>query len=397
MPHRDILALGEGEPEQAAGAIERRLDHVVEREIGLDGGVIEISAALTQPLGVIAPVPGRELEIAALLGHQRLQIIAVGKCAGASRLPDPFQQAAHGFRRLGHGILEPVGGVGRIAENPGALLAQLQNLDDGRVVVVAIAVVAARDEGLVHFFAQIAPRRTLEERLDGGARRGHDRLAGKPPLFGGGLRGGDEAVGEAGPIVITEFHDPVLLVGKQMVAEAGAEIGEPFVDLGHPLLRGLVKAGAGTVEAGIGALQKSHLLGGQTQARALLVQQGDAAEQHRIHHDRVPVPGHPRRHLLVDLEDGRVRMRRDKIVEHGGHAVQQFAGTLQCRDGVGEVGRCRILRNRSDLGSMIREGPLEGREKMLRLDGIEGRRLKWSLPGRKQRICVGLRYPSHQR
>src|SRR5205085_9603001 len=46
MPDRDILALGKSDAEQAPGAVEGGLDHVVEREIGFYGGVVEIGAAL---------------------------------------------------------------------------------------------------------------------------------------------------------------------------------------------------------------------------------------------------------------------------------------------------------------------------------------------------------------
>ena len=102
--------------EQPGRAVERRLDHVIERQIGLDRGVVEIGAALAQLLGVVAPVPRRQREIAALLRDQRLQAVAVGQRPGARRLPDPLQQAAHGLRRLGHGILQPVGGEGRKAQ-----------------------------------------------------------------------------------------------------------------------------------------------------------------------------------------------------------------------------------------------------------------------------------------
>jgi hypothetical protein len=45
-----------------------------------------------------------------------------------------------------------------------------------------------------------------------------------------------------------------------MVAEGGAEVGQPLVDLGHPLLGHVVQPGAGAVEAGIGAFQKPQLL-----------------------------------------------------------------------------------------------------------------------------------------
>ena len=55
--------------------------------------------------------------------------------------------------------------------------------------------------------------------------------------------------GQAGAVVLAELHEPFLLVAEQMVAEGGAEMGQPLVDLGHPLLGGFVEPGAGAVEA----------------------------------------------------------------------------------------------------------------------------------------------------
>ena len=137
----------------------------------------------------------------------------------------------------------------------------------------------------------------LQERLHGRARQRHDRLACHAPLFRSRLGRGDERLGKAGAVVLAELHEPVLLVAEQMVAERGAELGQPLVDLGPPLLGGLVEAGAGAVEVGVGALQQPHLLSRQAERGALLVQHRDAAEQHRVHHDRVPVPRHPQARL----------------------------------------------------------------------------------------------------
>ena len=260
MPGRDILALGEGEAEQPVGAVEASVDHVVEREIGLDGGVVEIGPDLPQLLGVIAPVPRRQREIAAFCGDQRLQGIAIGECTGTGRLPDPLQQAAHRLRRFGHRVLQPVGGEGREAQQPGGLLAQLQDLEDGFVVVVGVAIVAARGESLEHLFAQIAAGGALQERLHEGARQRHDCLAGHAALLGRGPGGRDKTFSQAVAIGLAELHEPVLLVAEQMMAEGGAEMGQPLVDLGHPLLGCLVEPGAGAVEAGIGALQQPQLL-----------------------------------------------------------------------------------------------------------------------------------------
>src|SRR6202007_3191859 len=79
-------------------------------------------------------------------------------------------------------------------------------------------------------------------------------------LFGGGLSRRDEAVGKPRAVVLGELQDPVLLVAEQMVAEARAKISQTLIDLGHPRLALLGEAGAGAVEAGIGALQEPLLL-----------------------------------------------------------------------------------------------------------------------------------------
>ena len=103
----------------------------------------------------------------------------------------------------------------------------------------------------------------LQERLDGGARQRHDRLAGHAALLGGGAGGCDKGLRQAVAIGLAQFHEPFLLVAEQMVAEGSPEMGQPLVDLGHPLLGRLVEPGAGAMEAGISPLQQAHLLGGQ--------------------------------------------------------------------------------------------------------------------------------------
>ena len=246
-------------------------------------------------------------------------------------------------------------------------------------------------KALKSLFAQVAAGRALQERLDRGARQRQDRLAGHAALFGGGLGGGDEGLGKARAVILAELHEPVLLVAEQMVAEGCPELRQPLVDLGPALLGCLVEAGAGAVEIGVGALQKPHLLGGQAQRRAVFVQQRDAAEQHRVHHDRIPVPRHPQRDLLVDLEDRRIGVRRDQVVEHGCDPGEQLAGALQRRHGVGEVRRRGIVGDRRDLGGMVDKGLLEGRQEVLRLDLGKRRRLERRLPRPEQRIVASFR------
>ena len=168
-------------------------------------------------------------------------------------------------------------------------------------------------------------------------------LPAMPRSSASALAAATKASGRPARVVLAELHEPVLLVAEQMVAERGAELRQPLVDLGPPLLGDLVEAGAGAVEIGVGALQQPQLLSRQAERGALLVQHRDAAEQHRVHHDRVPVPRHPQGDFLVDLQDRRIGVRRDQVVEHGRDLGEQLAGALQRRDGVGEVRQGGIM------------------------------------------------------
>ena len=194
--------------------------------------------ALRSLLCVVAPVPRRELEIAALLLHDRLHGVAVGERAGARRRPDAVEQAAHRLGRLRHGVVEPVMREARIAEQPRALGPQRHHLGDQRLVVGRAAAVAARDPGAERLLAQIASRRELQERLDARACQGDDVLAGKAALLGRLARGGAQEIRQTGKIRLAVEHERIaLLVGKHVLAERSAERRQPFGDRREPLLR----------------------------------------------------------------------------------------------------------------------------------------------------------------
>ena len=62
----EVEAFFETEAEQAARGIEGRLDHAVELQIGLELAFVEVELGLAPLLRQIAPIPGRDFEIAAL-------------------------------------------------------------------------------------------------------------------------------------------------------------------------------------------------------------------------------------------------------------------------------------------------------------------------------------------
>ena len=86
--------------EQPAGDIESRFDHFVELQIGLDLAFVEIELRLAPLLRVIAPVPGREREIAALLGDDRLQRRLFAQSLRPGGRPDLMQKPERRLRRL---------------------------------------------------------------------------------------------------------------------------------------------------------------------------------------------------------------------------------------------------------------------------------------------------------
>jgi len=57
MIDRQVVALGEGNAEQAPGSVERGLNHIVEDEVRLYFGLVEVVFGLPDLLGVVAPIP----------------------------------------------------------------------------------------------------------------------------------------------------------------------------------------------------------------------------------------------------------------------------------------------------------------------------------------------------
>src|SRR6516165_12139237 len=57
MIDRQVAALGESDAEQAPGGIEGSLHHIVEDEVRLYFGLVEVVLGLPDLLGVVAPIP----------------------------------------------------------------------------------------------------------------------------------------------------------------------------------------------------------------------------------------------------------------------------------------------------------------------------------------------------
>ena len=120
-----------------------------------------------------------------------------------------------------------------------------------------------------------------------------------------------------------------LLVGQNILAEGGAELGQPFADSGDPRLGVLRQAGAGAAEGDVIALQDPRLLGRETERIAPVPQRVDAGEQGVVKVNAVAMGGEPRRHLPLDRHQGVVRVGAGQRMKHRRHPVERRAAALQ--------------------------------------------------------------------
>ena len=390
MPDRHIDRM-ERQPEQLLRAVERRLDHAVELEVRLHLGLLEVAAPRAELLGVVAPVPGGDLEVAALLRDQLLQGVAVGERGLARRLPDLFQQPAHRLRRLRHGVVEPIMRERRIAEQLGALDPQRHGLGDDRLVVGLVAFVAARDPGAERLLAQIAPRRELQERLDAGALQGDDVLALHAALVGRGGRRFAHEIGQAGEIgLAVELHRVGLLVGQHVLAERGAERRQPLDDGGKALLLVGIERRALAAILGVMALQHARLLGGEAEAVALADKARRCARTGR--RSSAPCSSAPRCGARCRARSPaacrccRCRQSWPKMSSTRCKARPAFSSATMV---LSKRRRLLLARDRGDLGLVLGEGALIGRHEMLGLDAGKRRRAERRVPGLEEGIVWG--------
>ena len=140
MVDRHVVHLGEGEAEQPAGGVEGRLDHLLELQVRLQLGLVEIEEPLPHLLGVVPPVGSGEAVVAAFLRDEGLEVGGFARRSRPAPRPNGLQQPRDRFRRLGHLVGEAEMGVGRVAEELRRLGAKLRDLgDDFSVIAVAAA------------------------------------------------------------------------------------------------------------------------------------------------------------------------------------------------------------------------------------------------------------------
>ena len=156
MVRRQVGAGFEGQAEQPAGGIERRLRHVFQHEVWLDLGLVEVERGLANFLGVIAPVPGFQGRIGAPVALRLFQQGAFGFGLAPGASPDRLQLSVRRLHRPCHGIVNRKIGIGFVSHQPAQLAPQAKDLGNQRAVVVRTRMFAARGKRLIGLLPQVA-------------------------------------------------------------------------------------------------------------------------------------------------------------------------------------------------------------------------------------------------
>ncbi len=360
MVDGNVVAAPEGDAEELGRHVEGGLNDPVELEVGLQRRLVDGIAALAHLLGIVAPVPRLDGLVHALLAGHRGEIVALLAGAHHGTAPHPLEQGAHRVGRLRHGLVELEGGEGRIAQKLRPLDPELDGLGDDRRVVGRAAHLAALHPGLEDRLAEVAPRRQGEEGLDHGTAEGHD-VALAAAILGGLCERGLEEVGKALNVGRRQVHCPSRFVLQHVLAEGRAEGRQALGDRPHPLLARLVERRAAAHEVLVGLLQHPHLLGGQVQVIAAVMERAHPREEPRVEGDGVGMLRQHRRHVALDRLDLLGGVGGGEVEEDAAEPVESVAAVLQRVDGVGEGRRIRVGGDRLDLGAMFGQRPLESR------------------------------------
>ena len=383
----DVVARDERNAEQARRAVEGRLDHSLEREVGLDRGLVEVEAHLAHFLGVEAPVPGLDRGAFAARFRQRGERLALVLSARACRLPDLLEQRRHRRLTARHRVAEREVRVARIALQTRLLQAKLQDRGGDGAVVARTVVLAARRPCAPGGFAQVAPLGKGQEGHDVRARERDHHALGDAALARCLARRLAHERRQAGEIrFVLENQAELALVGEDVLAEARRQLGKALHDRGVARPRRRRQLRAGTHEVEVESLEHAALLGVEIDAIARFVKRVDAREQTGMGEDAAVVRGKTRRHLPLHRLQRRRSLARRQVVEQRADALEQATGAVERGDGIGEGRRFARGRERVGLGQVVAHRDLEGRRKVLGLHLGKRRQAVRAGPRGEQRI-----------
>ena len=162
-------------------------------------------------------------------------------------------------------------------QEPRPVPAKPYNFIGDRAIVGRAEMLAAARPGGERLFAQVAPRRKLQERFHARTRQRDGVLARKPAVGRRAGGGGDEPVRQTLEIVGRLQDEEIgLLVVEDILPELRPESRQALPDRGKPRLDVVGEAGAGAREGEMIALQHPGMLEIKAKRLAPRLEGGDA-------------------------------------------------------------------------------------------------------------------------
>ena len=132
-----ICARLETDAVQLVGHLECTVANILQTEVGFDFFFVQIEPLFADFFGVIPPVPGFRLKIAAFCLNAGLYVCGFGGHLVLTGLPYTIEQVRYGAWGFCHAVVEHEVAVIGKAEQPGFFSAQCDDLADQRMIVSA--------------------------------------------------------------------------------------------------------------------------------------------------------------------------------------------------------------------------------------------------------------------
>ncbi len=211
---------------------EDSLFHIFQREVGPQRLLIEVVPRLTYLLGVIPPVPRREVVAAVLLALEFLHLGELLAGPVQRRHPNLVQQSVDVFGSLGHVVVEHILGVGAVAEQMGPTRTQLHDLVDQPPVVQFVVMVALLDVGGIELLPQVAAGGVGQERQHAGFADIEEILLIAQPRLPRGIAGGAaNSRGKSLHLLFAQHHPETGILLQQVFPETESKFRQTAVDL----------------------------------------------------------------------------------------------------------------------------------------------------------------------
>ena len=194
-------------PEQSFGAMEGRVDHMVELKILLACDLVDIVLGFAPPFRVMPPVPRFKFAPDAVLVHHQAQRAGVRFRPGFGGRPHRGQEFANGGRGFRHLLVQFQFRIAGETEEMRKFGPKSQHFGRDLPVVVRSAVRAASAPGFEGFLSQPAFGRILQKRNDVRSVE-RDGIALMPEIRGGLPGGVDGEFRQARKLVFGDQHVP---------------------------------------------------------------------------------------------------------------------------------------------------------------------------------------------